>query len=256
MIIIDSLYEIKPTQFPDGTTQVWKLPEEVVAQIVAIKEPYKCYIDWSYEGDHEIMTLAQTKMLIDGLDKPCRLYVEYLPYARQDKLVDNYSTFALRTFAQLINAMNFDKVTCMDAHSDIAGKLINNFSSLCPHEYIADAIDDCSPAALFFPDSGASSRYGHLFGIPSFHGTKIRNQFTGEIVDYHVNKSPSLKSVLIIDDICDGGATFIKAAQALKANGVEKCYLYVTHGIFSKGLDELKRYFTKIYAGQERVDNR
>ena len=42
---------------------------------------------------------------------------------------------------------------------------------------------------------------------------------------------------LIVDDICDGGGTFSGIAQVLRANGAEKIYLCVTHGIFSKGIE-------------------
>ena len=46
----------------------------------------------------------------------------------------------------------------------------------------------------------------------------------------------SNRRILIVDDICDGGATFVGLAKELRAAGAKKVYLYVTHGIFSKGL--------------------
>lgn len=51
--------------------------------------------------------------------------------------------------------------------------------------------------------------------------------------------------ILIVDDICDGGATFLKIAKELPNTNL---YLYVTHGIFSKGLGDLSRYFIKIFS--------
>ena len=47
------------------------------------------------------------------------------------------------------------------------------------------------------------------------------------------------QSVVIADDIADGGYTFIKLAEKLKEKGAGKIFLYVSHGIFSKGLDVL-----------------
>lgn len=41
---------------------------------------------------------------------------------------------------------------------------------------------------------------------------------------------------LIVDDICDGGGTFVGLAKELRAAGATRVYLYVTHGIFSKRL--------------------
>ena len=52
----------------------------------------------------------------------------------------------------------------------------------------------------------------------------------------------------MIDDICDGGRTFIECAKLLKAAGVGSMALYVSHGIFSKGLDPLENAgFTQVF---------
>ena len=44
----------------------------------------------------------------------------------------------------------------------------------------------------------------------------------------------------MVDDIADGGASFKYLARKLKELGAAKVGLYVTHGIFSKGLETLK----------------
>ena len=53
---------------------------------------------------------------------------------------------------------------------------------------------------------------------------------------------------IIIDDICDGGRTFIGIAEAIKEQVQNpEIYLLVTHGIFSAGYNQLMNYFDKIY---------
>jgi ribose-phosphate pyrophosphokinase len=53
---------------------------------------------------------------------------------------------------------------------------------------------------------------------------------------------------VIVDDICDGGRTFIELAKVIIAQNQEaKIYLVVTHGIFSAGFSELTNYFDGIY---------
>lgn len=53
---------------------------------------------------------------------------------------------------------------------------------------------------------------------------------------------------VIVDDICDGGRTFVELAKAIKAGRpTAKIYLIVTHGIFSAGYTQLKEYFERIY---------
>jgi len=68
---------------------------------------------------------------------------------------------------------------------------------------------------------------------------KTRDQSTGHITDYKLSGEVEGKSVLIVDDICDGGMTFKLLAEELMEAGAVHINLYVTHGIFSKGLRTL-----------------
>lgn len=55
--------------------------------------------------------------------------------------------------------------------------------------------------------------------------------------------------ILIVDDLCDGGATFIAEARYLKQKFPNiEINLFVYHGLFTKGVDHLLDYFTKIYS--------
>ena len=72
------------------------------------------------------------------------------------------------------------------------------------------------------------------------YGEKVRDQLTGNIVRYKIVGEPVGKNVLIIDDICDGGMTFKLLAKDLLAAGAKSVVLFVTHGLFSKGLQTLK----------------
>ena len=55
-------------------------------------------------------------------------------------------------------------------------------------------------------------------------------------------------SYVIIDDICDGGRTFVELAKVIKENQSDaKIYLIVTHGIFSAGFNDLNKFFEKIF---------
>ena len=240
---------INVTMFPDNTSQVWKLPEEL------LKGP-SARIIWEYHHEGELMQLAQLKELLDatGNFRFISLYMPYLPYGRQDKYVNNESTFALRTFATLINSLNFREVSSLDPHSDVAIDLINSFRPINPDMEIDAVIDEIKPHLLAFPDAGATQRYRQMTpsSIPAIIGNKVRDQKTGWITDYsinHINKVPNSR-VLVIDDICDGGMTFKLLAKKLFELGASEVNLYVTHGIFSKGLPTLRaaginRIFTR-----------
>lgn len=55
------------------------------------------------------------------------------------------------------------------------------------------------------------------------------------------------RDCLIVDDLADGGRTFIGLAEKIKENGANKVFLYVTHGVFSNGLEVLKPHFEKVF---------
>ncbi len=247
--------EIVPTIFPDGTSQVWKIPEELRRRHV--------FIEWDFQHEGEIMHLAQLQTLLGAWGVNANLTMRYLPYARQDKTPGNGQTFALHAFARLINELNFCKVSALDPHSAEAGKLIKNFHAINPRPFIEMAKRLCAASAICYPDTGASLRHG-LLGDREIICQKVRDEATGRILEFNIGtESVADERVLIVDDICDGGATFILAADALIAAGAAKICLYVTHGIFSRGLAPLldagiTRIFTKdgevsLYHGKEIV---
>lgn len=233
MITLDGV-KIDSTRFPDATTQVWKLASELLSQesIATVR--------WMFEAESEIVQLAQLKTLLDNAGRNVHLIIEYLPYARQDKAVSNEATFALHPFATLLNSLNFSKVTILDPHSPIALTLIENAIAIYPTEEVNQLIVDDKIDLLCFPDQGAQEKYANMYPLtPSVFANKVREQSTGKILETRVEGNVENKRVLIVDDICDGGATFTALAKVLKEAGAAYVGLQVTHGIFSKGIQIL-----------------
>lgn len=235
---------ITPTIFPDKTSQVWKLPKELFARP-------KIIITWKFENEGEFLHVAQLCTLLKTTDRFVTLLLPYLPYGRQDKLVSNESTFALRTFAKLLNSLNFDEIICCDPHSDVAKNLISNFKPYVPDDAMRNAYMSTNSNRVCYPDVGALHRYDTVSDEkPRLYGKKVRDQSTGKITSYNIIGDPTGARILIIDDICDGGATFKILAKDLISQGAESVSLYVSHGIFSQGIQGLKesgieRIFTK-----------
>lgn len=237
---------VLPTIFPDQTSQVWKLHPEAF-------EPAECRIIWKFESEAEVVRLLQLNHLMSTKYRKRILLIHYLPYARQDKKVANDATFALRSFAHLLNMMEFSEVRCFDPHSDVALELIHNFVPVYPKEQVVKAYINCKADIVAYPDEGAFNKYTRVYkemGFSHIYGEKTRDQSTGWITGYKLVGSANNQNVLIVDDICDGGATFIHLTKALKEAGAKEVNLFVSHGIFSKGLQPLidagiNRIFTK-----------
>lgn len=217
------------TKFPDGTSQVWRLSPEP-------KNIDSPTITWMYEDDAEIFQLVQLGML---LKNSCRgkvsLFAPYFPYARQDKDVSNQTTFARESLIYILRSL-FNEICAFDLHSDCPP-----VKSIVPDKLFMSALDH---DVICFPDAGAEKRYKQMFPRhKSIFASKVRNQSTGEITDIEFTNMDDIngKSVIIFDDICDGGKTFIVLANLLKLRGASRIDLCVSHGIFSQGKDILHR---------------
>ncbi len=230
-------FTVNPTIFPDKTSQVWKLPEEGVLEFKHI------HISWNFEQEYEVMHLAQIMYLLHQLNKTASLYIDYLPYARQDKKTDlNNSTFALYPFAYIINKLNFTKVLIMDPHSDEALKIIDRSVTMYPWFEFDQACLYEQPDILCYPDKGARDKYSVLHKRPYIWCDKKRDPATGEITELTLQHYMRniYKKILIVDDLADAGGTFIGVAKLLKQKWPEiEISLFVTHGLFFKGFHAL-----------------
>jgi len=79
--------------------------------------------------------------------------------------------------------------------------------------------------------------------------SKVRDIVSGNIVKTQLPKLflSDIEQIIIIDDICDGGRTFIELAKVIKEQTNIPIYLIVTHGIFSAGLYELSKHIDGIF---------
>ena len=189
---------------------------------------------WHYENDAELFTIGSIREYY--MSRPCRLYIPYLPHARMDRVKNVEDVFTLKAFARYINALNFSTVYVWDAHSNVGPALIDRCVDVSAQNYIEEAIKQLGYAknsiCLFFPDEGAQKRYGTMFpDYPQAFGIKKRNWETQRIEGYMIVGEENIrdKYVLIIDDICSYGGTFLHSARKLKELGANDIYLYVSH---------------------------
>ena len=189
---------------------------------------------WHYENDAELFTIGSIREYY--MSRPCRLYIPYLPHARMDRVKNEEDVFTLKAFARYINALNFSTVYVWDAHSNVGPALIDRCVDVSAQNYIEEAIKQLGYAknsiCLFFPDEGAQKRYGSMFpDYKQAFGIKNRNWETGKIEGCMIVGEDNVKDnhILIIDDICSYGNTFVKAAEALHEAGANGIDLYVTH---------------------------
>jgi len=209
-------------------------------------------------GDDIIKVLIAKDSLQRKGIKIFDLVMPYIPYARQDRQCFEGESFTLKVFTQIINSANFENVFVLDSHSDVAPALLENCINIKNDQYVEMAFleigsYDDADIILISPDAGANKKSNKLFEKLKIFNSLIkcdkkRNVIDGSIEGFEVFTSNLNSSCcLIVDDICDGGRTFIGIAKELKKKNAGNIYLFVTHGIFSNGFDELGKYFKAIY---------
>lgn len=142
----------------------------------------------------------------------------YVPYARQDRVCNPGESLGAKVMCDLINSLEFNAVEIWDAHSDVTPALLRN----CTNRPASDFVSKIKTYNCIFvaPDAGAYKRVGKcakLLDRPMRCADKVRDTQTGEITETviysnHIGKH----DFLMIDDICDGGRTFIELAKVLR----------------------------------------
>lgn len=178
------------------------------------------------------------------------LYMPYVPYARQDRRMVPGDPLSIRVLADLVNSCRFGQVFVLDPHSDVATAVLDRCRPLPIHDNVSRAIDATGATRIVIPDAGAAKRvHAILHRLEDRHATIATVQATktrdvtrrGEITGMQLETAADVAghACLIIDDICDGGRTFLSLSQLLRRHGAKGVYLYVTHGIFAHGLEPL-----------------
>ncbi len=206
-------------------------------------------IEGRITSSEDLIELLMLNDAIDTVFVGCRKQLDlyYTPFSRQDRVANPGEALSIKVFANLINSCNFTKVITYDNHSSVSTALINNCIDNTQTAIFKEAIkkNPLSFDYIISPDAGANKKsfdIATMFGVDMIQADKKRSTQTGEITGTVVHADSETltgKTVMIADDICDGGRTVIEIAKVLKAKGVDKIYCYFTHGIFSKGVDAL-----------------
>nr|WP_315201133.1 ribose-phosphate diphosphokinase [uncultured Flavobacterium sp.] len=185
--------------------------------------------------------------------KNMELFIPYFPAARQDRVMIKGEPLSVKVYADIINGMQFDKVFVFDAHSEVTPALVNNCEVISNHTFIEVVVKAIgNEVKLISPDGGALKKIykvsEFLGGVEVVECSKSRDVKTGRLSGFKVyNDDLQGADCLIVDDICDGGGTFVGLAEELKNKNAGKLYLAVSHGIFNKGfavLDCFEKIFT------------
>lgn len=185
--------------------------------------------------------------------KQIHLYIPYFPAARQDRVMVEGESLTVKVYADIINGLRVDEITIFDPHSDVTPALIENCTVINNHRFIKMVLQEIpSDTILISPDAGASKKIFKLATSLQIKDVlecgKKRDVVTGSLSGFSVPiENIEQRPCLIVDDICDGGGTFLGLGNELKKKNAGDLFLAVSHGIFSKGFEELSDIYKQIF---------
>lgn len=253
------------SKFPDGQQSL-----DIETPSVFLKgEDIKLTSRISTFRDLELI-IAANQALRELSVSTVSLYVPYFMGARSDrKFRTGGVNYLKHVICPVINSQNFNTVLVLDPHSDVLEACLKNYDKINNFTIVKSALEDIDNlngaqdrVVLVSPDGGALKKIFDVaeeFKISNLvTAMKHRDINTGKITHTEV---PDLSEYgkdhkfVIVDDICDGGRTFVELAKAIQKQKPDaKIYLIVTHGVFSAGLRELSKWFEKIYSTNSYSD--
>lgn len=223
-------YEIKT--YPDGTQYV-----KVIEFSDELKFRINSYLD--------LWTLRQIKDVCDYNKQEVNLYIPCLLDAQADRRFNPDESSGLKLVCEFINSMKFKSVSVFHPHNpEVVEALIENVKIIDNSEFIEEVIrfynfnttSTLDELVLMSTDAGGFKPLMKLADKLNWNGevysaSKSRKYINGnsKLIQEIDKQDFNGKDILIIDDICVYGGTFVGLANILKERNCGKLYLAISH---------------------------
>lgn len=195
--------------------------------------------------------LAELMQLRDILERQWMvidiLEIKYLMGMRMDRFMDLNGSITLKIVSDVINSLGANKVEILEPHSDKTLELIRN--SCVANSHFHDIY-----GMVCYPDKGAYKRY-NPYNNRALYCSKERDS-NGRIQSIRIENKDVFSGgdILVCDDLCDGGGTFIAIAPKLRELNPNKLILYVTHAIQKTGIEKVSEVYDEVYITNSYTD--
>lgn len=227
----------KVINFPDG---------EIHLELDEIDRKNDLDIRCRITNGNDLFLLMQ---LSDILKRQCvrpqHIYIHYLMGMRCDRLFSLNRPFSLGIVAEVINSFNTEQVIVFEPHSIRTLDKIRN----CLPENVslkAACIFEENGYKLVAPDFGSQKRYVMDFDVVC---NKKRDVNDGKLLQFEISKHKNVKNknLVVIDDLCDGGSTFVGIASKLNELNPKSISLFVTHAVNFDGILNVSASYDTVY---------
>lgn len=188
----------------------------------------------SYEDLFLLKSLKDANPKLNEITIPCMFQQQH------DRRFNSNESFELKLVCNFINSCNFEKVKVFHPHSDVTPALLNNCEVIDNQNFIINVLRPIyhtlgtamNKCILMSSDAGGFKSLMKLCKQINWQGetysaSKARER--DKLIQIIDRTDFQGKDILLIDDICVYGGTFIGLAKILKEKNVGKLYLAVSH---------------------------
>lgn len=166
----------------------------------------------------------------------CVFFVPSMPFARHDHRRSRRDGYPIDVLTKMLREV---PIVTADPHSDVIGNVFPFIAQAGVFSVLRDSAPWTDDNPVFvIPDAGAAKK-AHTWLRPEddfVQCLKTRDRNTGKLSGFTFNPADlpedTTRPFVIVDDICDGGGTFIGIAEALRQYVTGEMHLAVSHGLF------------------------
>lgn len=223
--------------FPDGEVQIFLKEFNRKEDVCVI-----CRIT----NATDLFILAQVADILKRNGVIYCFQIKYLMGMRMDRVMDFTRPFTLKIVADIINSMEPAFVQIIEPHSE---RTLIEIKTSEAHAFFEES--DFDKYLVVFPDAGAAERYRE-WKCDKVICSKIRDANTGKLTGFSVENPSTIisseKPLMVVDDLCDGGGTFVGIAKAIREVKEDvSLSITVTHMVNRKGIENLSEHFDKVF---------
>lgn len=208
---------------------------------------------------NELFLLLQVGDILDRQGISYHIEIYYLFTMRMDRVMDFNKPFSLDITMNLLGTLK--RCLWINIAAPHNQEVVTFYNKVGFHEGILENIEELENSFICYPDKGAEDRYEWVHIIKQevskyLTCAKHRSEKTG-FIDSFIVENPEAYTggkVIVVDDLCDGGATFMLVAKALDALKVESKELWVTHAIQLDGIKKVAQVYDTVVLSNSYKD--
>jgi len=188
------------------------------------------------------------------------LFIPCMFQQQHDRRFHDNESFELKLVTDFINSCNFSRVYIFHPHSDATQMGIRNVKVIDNSKFITKVLEDIGTTPVLLSTDGGSFKWiNKLADVIDFQGevygaNKSRDVVTHKLTQMIDRQDFEGRDVLVADDLCVFGGTFIGLAKLLKERNIGRLFLAVSHITVQNPNKELEKYYDRIYCTNSKYD--